>query len=95
MMSHCSTNSTNFYTMNNITGKQNFSPMVQEVNLPNLRKRRKSVSFNDKVNITNVESWKRFNTDMSEQSEFNILKRKFQEDRLKQKEKIVCSCSIF
>ena len=93
MLSRYSTNSTNLYTMNSIAEKQDFSPMVKEVNLQNLRKRKKTVSFSDKVDVINVESWKRFNSDMSEESEFNLLRKKAEEYQ-QQKERVVCSCNI-
>ena len=93
MTSLNSTNSTT--TMNSITGKSNNAPMAKEVNLPNLQKKRKTVSFSDKINIINVECWKKYNTDMSEQSEMNILRKKIEEYKLKEGERVICSCGIF
>ena len=93
MTSLNSTNSTT--TMNSITGKPNNAPMAKEVNLPNLQKKRKTVSFSDKINIINVECWKKYNTDMSEQSEMNILRKKIEEYKLKEGERVICSCGIF
>ena len=60
---------------------------------------RKSVSFKNEISITNVENWKKYNKDMSEENEYYKLKREIQEFKqmkaLKEKEKNNCCCEIF
>ncbi len=60
----------------------------------------KKVSFNPNVEITDVESWKKYNCDMSKITEYNIFKRKFMEYKarqqiIKNRETNECNCQIF
>ena len=61
---------------------------------------KKSVSFNEKVEIVNVESWKKYNVDVSEETEYGKLRREILE--LKKNQLLVkslikddCTCFIF
>ena len=60
---------------------------------------RKSVSFKNEISITNVENWKKYNKDMSEENEYYKLKKQIKEFKQKQalkaKEKNNCCCEIF
>ena len=60
---------------------------------------RKSVSFKNEISITNVENWKKYNKDMSEENEYYKLKKEIKEFKQKQalkaKEKNDCCCEIF
>ena len=66
--------------------------------LPKLgRKKSSRVSFINEVSVTNVENWKQFNHDVSEENEYKRLKKEIREYKaLKaQKEKEKCCCEIF
>ena len=60
---------------------------------------RKSVSFKNEISITNVENWKKYNKDMSEENEYYKLKKEIKEFKQKQalkaKEQNNCCCEIF
>ncbi len=60
---------------------------------------RKSVSFKNEISVTNVENWKKYNKDMSEENEYYKLKKEIKEFKQKQalkaKEKNNCCCEIF
>ena len=71
--------------------------------LPKLGRRKssgikKSVSFSNTISVTDVENWKKYNKDMSEETEFYKLKRskKFKAMRAKKlKEQDKCCCNLF
>ena len=70
--------------------------------LPRLGRRnsvnaRKSVSFKNEVTVTNVENWKEFNHDVSEENEFYKLKKEIKEYKLMKmkREQEKCCCEIF
>ena len=61
---------------------------------------RKKVSFNPNVEITDVESWKKYNYDMSKLTEYNFYKREFmaykaRQQLLKNRKINDCNCQIF
>ena len=60
---------------------------------------RKSVSFKNEISVTNVENWKKYNKDMTEENEYYKLKKQIKEFKQKQalkaKEKNNCCCEIF
>ena len=73
-----------------------------ETDLPRLGRRnsvnaRKSVSFINDVTVTNVENWKEFNHDVSEENEFKKLKKQIKEYKLMKmkREQEKCCCEIF
>ena len=86
----------------NIT--QNNKLHLDETDLPRLgRKRRsstrKSVSFNNDISIEKVENWKKYNVDMSKETEVYKLKKEVEEYKAlkakKLKEQNACCCEIF
>ena len=60
---------------------------------------KKSVSFNNNITITKVENWKKYNKDMSGETEFFKLKKQVEEYKAlkakKLKEQDKCCCIIF
>ena len=59
---------------------------------------RKSVSFKNEISVTNVENWKKYNKDMSEENEYYKLKKEIREFKQKQALKAKennCCCEIF
>ena len=61
---------------------------------------KKSVSFNEKVEIINIESWKKYNVDVSEDTEYGKLRKEILELKKNQllAKSIVkddCSCFVF
>ena len=94
----------NFYrsnslTLNSNTGNLNNGIIVNNNDLPSLKKRRKSVSFSE-VNVVNVENWKSFNSDMSKENEYMKLRQEVLEFKKRQKEiedrKVCgCNCNVF
>ena len=61
---------------------------------------KKSVSFNPRVSITEVESWKKYNSDMSKETEFYNFKKEFMALRAKKRlenKKLLegCNCIVF
>ena len=76
----------------------------EEDDLPRLGRRkssgiRKSVSFNNNISVTKVENWKKYNKDVSEETEFFKLKKQIQEFKAQQAKKLKeqndCCCIIF
>ena len=69
--------------------------------LPRLGKRRdsgrrKSVSFNEKIAIEDVENWKKYNHDSSLETEFYKLKQEIKQYKeAKAKKEQNCCCIIF
>ena len=84
---------------------QNNSGNVKENGLPRLGAKkkstglRKSVSFNNNISITRVESWKKYNKDVSEETELFKLKQQIKEFKAqkakKLKEQNECCCILF
>ncbi len=74
-----------------------------EIDLPKLGRKnstnaRKSVSFKNEISVTQVENWKKFNHDVSEENEFYKLKKEIKEYKKmkkKEEEKNKCCCEIF
>ena len=59
---------------------------------------RKSVSFSNEVSVTKVESWKEYNKDMQEESEYFKLVKEIKELKEKQAQKAKkedCCCKIY
>ena len=73
----------------------------KENSLNRMRKRKssnssKSVSFNEHVEIVAVENWKKYNVDVSNETEYAQIKREL--DELKKNSKLIkseCTCFIF
>ena len=76
--------------------------------LPKLGRRKssgikKSVSFSNTISVTDVENWKKYNKDMSEETEFYKLKKEVEEfkamrmraKKLKEQDKDKCCCNLF
>ena len=86
------TNPTNINTNNN-----------KEDDLPRLGRKkssvRKSVSFNNTIDVTKIENWKKYNKDVSEETEYFQLMKKvkaFKERQaLKAQKQNECCCIIF
>ena len=86
------TNPTNLNTNNN-----------KEDDLPRLGRKkssvRKSVSFNNTIDVTKIENWKKYNKDVSEETEYFQLMKKvkaFKERQaLKAQKQNECCCIIF
>ena len=72
-----------------------------EGDLPKLGRKkssiRKSVSFNKTISITQVENWKKYNSDATMETELYKLKQQINEykKRKLEKEKNECCCGIF
>ncbi len=69
--------------------------------LPKLGRRnslnpRKSVSFRNEISVTQVENWKKYNHDVSEENEFMKLRKEIKEfkEMRKKKEQEKCCCEI-
>ena len=63
-----------------------------EIDLPKLGRKnstniRKSVSFKNEISVTQVENWKKFNHDVSEENEFYKLKKEIKEYKEMKKKK--------
>ena len=73
---------------------------TKEEDLPRLGRKRssikKSVSFNEAISITQVENWKKYNVDLTTETEFFKLKQQINEfkKRKMEKEKNDCCCQI-
>ena len=77
----------------------------QELSFPRLNtnnslNNKKRVSFNPIVNIIEVESWKKYNCDMSNETEYMQLKRELMELKAqnlieRKKNNGDCNCNIF
>ena len=82
---------------------QNNKAYLDDSDLPRLGSRRssnrKSVSFNNDVTVEKVENWKKYNEDMSKQTEFYKLKQQVEQYKAmkakKLKEQNDCCCKIF
>ena len=82
---------------------QNNKSNLDDTDLPRLGRRRssnrKSVSFNNDVTVENVENWKKFNVDMSKETEYYKLKQQVEHYKAmkakKLKEQNDCCCKIF
>ena len=75
----------------------------EDDDLPRLGRRKssglkKSVSFNNKISITKVENWKKYNKDVSEETEYFKLKKQIKEFKEQQEKKLKeqnkCCCII-
>ena len=74
---------------------------LQRINKKKSSESKKSVTFNPNIDVINVESWKKYNSDMSEETEYMQIKRKIA--ALKEKKKLgkikdvhdYCDCNIF
>ena len=80
--------------------KNNNLKKEDDEDLPRLGRKksssRKSVSFNDNVSITEVENWKKYNTDVSGSIELLKLRDKIKAFKEKKaKEQNNCCCEIF
>ena len=69
--------------------------------LPKLGRRnslnpRKSVSFRNEISVTQVENWKKYNHDVSEENEFMKLRKEIKEfkEMRKKQEQEKCCCEI-
>ena len=65
-----------------------------------LKRKKKSVSFNPNISIINVESWKKYNDDSADDTEYMRRKRekayyKENENTERFKENDHCNCNIF
>ena len=88
-------NSANQSSLNNKNTEEKFSERNTN---RKISKRMKSVSFNEKIEIYNIECWKQYNVDVSYETEYTKLKNKI----LKQKELLAktmqyneCGCFVF
>ena len=92
---------------NNDISRSNFlsnnNEKKEDEDLPRLGRKKssglkKSVSFNNKISITKVENWKKYNKDVSEETEYFKLKKQIKEFKEQQAKKIKeqdkCCCII-
>ena len=63
---------------------------------------KKSVRFNPNVNVIEVESWKKYNSDMSKETEFYAFKKEYlalqsktKKNRKKSNKNYDCNCLVF
>ena len=82
----------------------NMNQNNKEICLPRINSQKssvskKSVSFNPRVSITEVESWKKYNSDMSKETEFYHFKKEFMalkaKKRLENEKLEGCNCIVF
>ena len=86
---------------NLLQNKNNINP-ADDTDLPRLGRKkssqRKSVSFSN-ITVTKVENWKKYNVDMSTETELYKLKQQVKEYKEKKekllKEQNECCCEIF
>ena len=91
-----------FQNNNNINSINNNDKKGEE-DLPRLGRKkssiRKSVSFNNNISVTKVESWKQYNKDVTEETEMYKLRQQIKEFKAKQAKKLKeqndCCCEIF
>ena len=95
----CYKNINPFY-VNQIWNKELCLPRMNSKSFSASSSGRKKVSFNPKVEVTDVECWKKYNFDMSKLTEFNYYKRelmayKARQQLLKNRKNNDCNCQIF
>ena len=91
----------NTYNVNQLNPLFSNYSINREMRLPrNNRKMYKKVTFNPNVSVTEVESWKKYNCDMSKETEYMKIKKEFlalkAQERLKRfRAPNECGCFIF
>ena len=93
-MSNYPTNQNSFISNNNKINKNN-NDELPRLGRKKASGKKKSVSFSNNIQVTEVENWKKYNTDVSQENEYIKLKREVEKYKALQKKENECCCNIF